>query len=79
MIKDKDITIAILAGGRSKRMSGNDKGLILLNNKPLISYVIDTFSGATKNLLINANRNQQKYQKYTIYCSFEKNFRSWND
>lgn len=36
-----NITGVILAGGRSSRMGGNDKGLTLLRDKPLFQYVID--------------------------------------
>ncbi|MCK5878053.1 MAG: molybdenum cofactor guanylyltransferase [Candidatus Marithrix sp.] len=60
-----NITGVILAGGRAKRMNGEDKGLLLINNKCMIEYVIDTISPQVKNLLISANRNQERYYQLT--------------
>ena len=54
----------ILAGGQASRMGGNDKGLILLNNKPLIQHVIDRLTPQTSQILINANRNQAEYAQF---------------
>ncbi len=65
MIKNSEITAVIIAGGRSKRMGGQDKGLIELNKKPLIKFVIEMFTNKIETILINANRNQQQYQKFT--------------
>ncbi|ABS49478.1 MULTISPECIES: molybdenum cofactor guanylyltransferase MobA [Yersinia pseudotuberculosis complex] len=61
-----NITGVILAGGRSSRMGGNDKGLIPLNGKPLFQYVIDRFKPQVSDLLINANRNQGLYKESGI-------------
>lgn len=54
----------ILAGGQASRMGGNDKGLILLNGKPLIQHVIDRLAPQTSQILINANRHQSQYAQY---------------
>ncbi len=64
MIDKNNITTVILSGGRSSRMQGEDKGLILLNDKPLISYVVDVVDDRAGRLLISANRNIEKYQPY---------------
>ena len=64
MIDKKNITAVILSGGRSSRMQGEDKGLILLNDKPLIGYVADVVNSKVVRLLISANRNIDAYQKY---------------
>lgn len=58
-----NITGVILAGGRSSRMGGNDKGLILLHDKPLFQYVIERLNPQVNYVLINANRNQERYQE----------------
>jgi molybdopterin-guanine dinucleotide biosynthesis protein A len=46
-------------------MNGQDKGLIQLNQKPLIQSVIKVIENEVGSLLINANRNQKRYQKFT--------------
>ncbi|CNF30863.1 molybdenum cofactor guanylyltransferase MobA [Yersinia mollaretii] len=58
-----NITGVILAGGRSSRMGGNDKGLIPLHGKPLFQHVIDRLKPQVDNVLINANRHQALYQE----------------
>ena len=71
MIDKNNITAVILSGGRSSRMQGEDKGLILLNDKPLISYVVDVVDGKVGRLLISANRNVEMYQQYGEVISDE--------
>ena len=74
MIDKKNITAVILSGGRSSRMQGEDKGLILLNDKPLIGYVVDVVDvvdGRAGRLLISANRNIEAYQQYGEVISDE--------
>jgi molybdopterin-guanine dinucleotide biosynthesis protein A len=71
MIDKNNITAVILSGGRSSRMQGEDKGLILLNDKPLISYVVDVVDGKVGRLLISANRNIEAYQQYGEVISDE--------
>ena len=58
------ITGVILAGGKARRMGGDDKGLILFKNKPLISHVIATLKLQINNIIINANRNIELYQQF---------------
>lgn len=60
----KAITGVILAGGRAQRMGGVDKGLIWLNGKPMIEHVIAALRAEIDNLLINANRNQERYAAF---------------
>jgi molybdopterin-guanine dinucleotide biosynthesis protein A len=57
------ITGIILAGGRATRMGGQDKGLILLNGKYMVEYVIAALRPQVGKLLISANRNQEQYAK----------------
>ena len=71
MIDKNNITAVILSGGRSSRMQGEDKGLILLNDKPLISYVVDVVDDRAGRLLISANRNIDAYQQYGEVISDE--------
>ena len=63
-IQPAEITAVILAGGRGRRIGGKDKGFVMLNNLPLIEHVIAAVSPQTGQLIINANRNIEEYQRY---------------
>ncbi|MEW8394895.1 MAG: molybdenum cofactor guanylyltransferase MobA, partial [Candidatus Thiodiazotropha sp.] len=64
MTRHADVTAVILAGGRGRRMGGEDKGLIELNGEPLIQHVITSIAPQVGQILINANRNQARYQAF---------------
>ncbi|WP_260258438.1 molybdenum cofactor guanylyltransferase MobA [Vibrio intestinalis] len=64
MLPPTQTSWVILAGGQASRMGGQDKGLIELNNKPLIQHVIERLSPQTPNILINANRNLDAYAQF---------------
>lgn len=51
MVKKKDITGIILAGGKSSRM-GTDKGFLKLNEKPFVQYSIDALQPLVSEILI---------------------------
>ncbi len=55
----------VLAGGKSSRM-GADKGLILLNDKPMIQYVIEQLKPLCKNIFIVTNNSE--YKKLGFEC-----------
>ncbi|MCG9697963.1 molybdenum cofactor guanylyltransferase MobA [Shewanella sp. Isolate11] len=57
----QQVDAVILAGGMARRMGGNDKGLVELNGKPMIQHAIDRIQPQVKEILINANRNQNHY------------------
>jgi len=63
-IGSKDITAVILAGGRGRRMGGQDKGLIEFNGRPLVSILIDKLEQQSVDIIINANRNHDRYQGF---------------
>jgi molybdenum cofactor guanylyltransferase len=60
------ISAIILAGGRATRMGGIDKGLICLQDKPLIQYVVERLKPQVDEILINANREIAQYQKFNL-------------
>lgn len=62
----REVTGIILAGGRSSRMAGNDKGLLLYAGKPLIAHVIARLTPQIPRLAINANRHLPDYQAYGL-------------
>lgn len=59
-----DVTVVILAGGGSRRMHGQDKGMLPLQGKPLIAHVIDRLAPQTARLLLNCNDNCSAYEDF---------------
>ncbi len=62
MLDPKDITAVILAGGEGRRMQGADKGLLTLWGKPLVVHLLERLRPQVGNVLINANRNLERYR-----------------
>lgn len=52
----------IIAGGLATRMGGIDKGLVLMQQKPLIQHVINHLASQVDEIIINANREITQYQ-----------------
>ena len=57
------VSAVILAGGKGQRMGGQDKGLIIYAGKPLIAHVIARLQPQVDEILINANRELDQYEK----------------
>lgn len=53
----------ILAGGKSSRM-GEDKGLVLLNGKPMVHYIIEALKEVMSDIIIISNN--ESYTKFGI-------------
>ena len=58
------ITGIVLAGGLGRRLGGVDKGLQELRGRPLVAHVIERFAPQVDELLINANRNRERYAAF---------------
>lgn len=58
------ITAIILAGGRATRMGGTDKGLVELAGRPMIAHVLAALGPQVECVLINANRNRERYAEF---------------
>ncbi len=71
------VTGVILAGGRATRMGGVDKGLVPINGRPMIHWVIDALRPQVKELLVNANRNFDEYRAfgYPVIDDGDREFR----
>lgn len=71
-----EITGVVLAGGRATRMGGKDKGLQLLNGKPLWQCVADALTGQVTTMVISANRHIETYQRsgYAVYQDNQANY-----
>ena len=63
-IYNENVTGMILAGGKARRMGGQDKGLIKINGQAMIQYVLDALKPQVNEILINANRNISEYEKF---------------
>lgn len=59
-------TAIILAGGKSSRM-GEDKGLMLIDGKSMIEYILKTVSQFTNQIIIIANDEAYEKFGYPIY------------
>jgi molybdopterin-guanine dinucleotide biosynthesis protein A len=60
------ITAIILSGGRATRMNGVDKGLVVLQQKPLIAHVIARLKPQVDEIFINANREIVQYEAFGL-------------
>ncbi|MGL5452579.1 MAG: molybdenum cofactor guanylyltransferase MobA [Aeromonas sp.] len=60
------ISAVILAGGRASRMGGEDKGWVTLAGRPLIEHVLARLRPQVDDIIINANRNQVRYQALAL-------------
>ena len=58
------ISAVILAGGKARRMGGQDKGLQILGKQSLIQHVINRLQPQVHDISINANRSQTEYAKF---------------
>ena len=58
------ISAVILAGGKARRMGGQDKGLQILGKQSLIQHVINRLQPQIHDISINANQNQTEYAKF---------------
>ena len=55
------ITGVILAGGKARRMGGEDKGLLAVAGRPLAGWALTLLAPQVGRVLLNANRNQARY------------------
>lgn len=62
MNAESQITGVVLAGGKASRMGGQDKGLMMLDGKPLWRHVADRLYPQVNRIVISANRNQEIYR-----------------
>ncbi len=58
------ITGVVLAGGQGSRMGGVDKGLQPFRGKPMVEHVLERLAPQVDEILINANRNVQAYERF---------------
>jgi molybdenum cofactor guanylyltransferase len=55
------VTGLVLAGGQGRRMGTVDKGLVLLDGRPMVSHVLERLAPQVDEVLINANQHLDEY------------------
>jgi molybdopterin-guanine dinucleotide biosynthesis protein A len=58
------VTGVVLAGGQGRRMGNVDKGLQLLDGRPLMDWVLNRLVPQVGEVLISANRNRDVYATF---------------
>jgi len=58
------VTGLLIAGGLGRRMGGVDKGLMVMDGKPMASWVLERLRPQVGQVLINANRNLEEWRGY---------------
>lgn len=61
----------ILAGGKSSRMN-QDKGLMLLDGKPMIQYIIDVLATIVDEIIIISNNPEYEQFGFPVYSDLIK-------
>ncbi len=69
-----EISLGILAGGHGRRLGGRDKGLLIVNGRPLIGALCATTMADFSTTLINCHRNEWLYSHYAdrILCDLHR-------
>lgn len=58
------ISGVVLAGGLGRRMGGVDKGLQVLDGRPMVAWVLERLAPQVDEIIINANQNQDTYAAF---------------
>ncbi len=66
MTYNTKVTAIILAGGQANRMGGAGKGLVPLQDKPLVQHVIERLTPQVDEVLVNANRELDRYDAFNL-------------
>ncbi len=66
MSRAEKISAVILAGGQGRRMGGVDKGLVELQGRPMVEWVLERLRPQVDEIAINANQNQERYRAFGV-------------
>lgn len=66
MSEARRISAVILAGGQGRRMGGVDKGLVPLQGKPMVEWVLERLRPQVADIAINANQNLDQYRAFGV-------------
>ena len=73
MNKQSKVSGVVLAGGLARRMNKQDKGLVLFNNRTMVTYALQAMAPVVSELFINANRNIEQYQQFNYPVISDEN------
>jgi molybdopterin-guanine dinucleotide biosynthesis protein A len=59
----ENTTLVLLCGGMSRRMNGQDKGLLLLKDQAIYQQTLNRLKNQVGQVIISANRNLGEYDK----------------
>ena len=60
----RGVTGIVLAGGQGRRMGGVDKGLQLLEGRPMVARAIERLAPQVETIIVNANQNLEAYRAF---------------
>jgi molybdopterin-guanine dinucleotide biosynthesis protein A len=60
----RGVTGVVLAGGQGRRMGSIDKGLVLLQGRPMVQHVLERLRPQVDEILINANQHRADYEAF---------------
>jgi molybdopterin-guanine dinucleotide biosynthesis protein A len=60
------VTGALLAGGRSSRMGGREKGMLAVAGKPMLAHVIARLAPQVDRMVINANGDPARFAGFRL-------------
>ena len=66
MVEVEAVAGVILAGGRSRRMGGTAKALLLLGDRPLLQHVIDRVNPQVDELLLSVERPSEAFEAFGL-------------
>ena len=70
-----DTTGVLLAGGKARRMNGQDKGLLVAAGKPLAEHTLLRLRPQVTAVLVNANRHAEQYAAWgDVVADLHKDF-----
>ena len=63
---NNNICVVILTGGLSSRMGGGIKSLEKFNDKTIFDRILERITPQTKNIIINANKEDNRFDEYNL-------------
>jgi molybdenum cofactor guanylyltransferase len=63
-MRTRGVTGVVLAGGQGRRMGSIDKGLVLLQGRPMVQHVLERLRPQVDEILINANQHRADYEAF---------------